>query len=322
MASRITATLGRRQQPARRRHADDEALGLLGQQLAAGRGRRRPGSRCGTPSSTSPASRPAFVLSMTEVISYRSDWRTSPLAVLPSISAKLTSQKTVALRPRQTADGRRHRSSWSRGSKEATGSSRAVKVGSQRSVKNARQRGVALAGGAAAEFAEARGRRPATTPTSRFRGLGDDTDAGWRDLAALVGSSGMAVLFRAELPQLPAAWTRLDGGRGHQMVLRDPPSSTPPRRGAAPRSLGRTTWVRCSRWWSHPPGPVHGAARVELGGYLGVFDGDRLMAMAGQRLAPPGFAEISAVCTHPDFRGPGARRRAHHRRGPRHPGAR
>jgi len=25
--------------------------------------------------------------------------------------------------------------------------------------------------------------------------------------------------------------------------------------------------------------------------------------MAGRRLAPTGFAEISAVCTHPDFRG-------------------
>jgi predicted GNAT family acetyltransferase len=27
--------------------------------------------------------------------------------------------------------------------------------------------------------------------------------------------------------------------------------------------------------------------------------------MAGQRLAPTGFAEVSAVCTHPDFRGRG-----------------
>src|SRR4029079_15836106 len=37
-----------------------------------------------------------FVPSMTDVISYRSDWRTKPFAVLPSISAKLPSQKTVA----------------------------------------------------------------------------------------------------------------------------------------------------------------------------------------------------------------------------------
>jgi predicted GNAT family acetyltransferase len=36
-----------------------------------------------------------------------------------------------------------------------------------------------------------------------------------------------------------------------------------------------------------------------------VFDGPTLITMAGQRLAPPGFREISAVCTHPDFRGRG-----------------
>jgi predicted GNAT family acetyltransferase len=44
---------------------------------------------------------------------------------------------------------------------------------------------------------------------------------------------------------------------------------------------------------------------VELGGYVGCFDGEELVAMAGQRLAPPGFREISAVCTHPDVRGRG-----------------
>jgi predicted GNAT family acetyltransferase len=30
-----------------------------------------------------------------------------------------------------------------------------------------------------------------------------------------------------------------------------------------------------------------------------------LVAMAGQRLQTPAFAEISAVCTHPEFRGRG-----------------
>ncbi|MGH9518070.1 MAG: GNAT family N-acetyltransferase, partial [Terriglobales bacterium] len=31
----------------------------------------------------------------------------------------------------------------------------------------------------------------------------------------------------------------------------------------------------------------------------------RLAAMAGERLHPPGFTEVSAVCTHPDFAGQG-----------------
>ena len=52
------------------------------------------------------------------------------------------------------------------------------------------------------------------------------------------------------------------------------------------------------------PGPFV-VRTVELGGYVGVFDHGALVAMAGERLAPPGFREISAVCTHPDHRGRG-----------------
>ena len=50
------------------------------------------------------------------------------------------------------------------------------------------------------------------------------------------------------------------------------------------------------------PGPF-ARRTIELGGYLGIRQNRRLAAMAGQRLAPHGFTEISAVCTHPDFRG-------------------
>jgi predicted GNAT family acetyltransferase len=42
-----------------------------------------------------------------------------------------------------------------------------------------------------------------------------------------------------------------------------------------------------------------------LGDYLGVFDGGRLVAMAGERFRLPGHTEVSAVCTHPDGRGRG-----------------
>jgi predicted GNAT family acetyltransferase len=44
---------------------------------------------------------------------------------------------------------------------------------------------------------------------------------------------------------------------------------------------------------------------ANLGGFVGIRVDGRLAAMAGQRLAPTGFAEVSAVCTHPDFRGRG-----------------
>jgi GNAT superfamily N-acetyltransferase len=56
------------------------------------------------------------------------------------------------------------------------------------------------------------------------------------------------------------------------------------------------------------PGPF-GLRTIELGEYWGVFDGDRLVAMAGERMAAGTLREISGVCTHPDFQGRGLARR-------------
>jgi len=52
------------------------------------------------------------------------------------------------------------------------------------------------------------------------------------------------------------------------------------------------------------PGPFR-ERTGEFGRYLGIFDGGRLVAMGGERMAFDGFVEISAVCTHPDYRGRG-----------------
>jgi GNAT superfamily N-acetyltransferase len=56
------------------------------------------------------------------------------------------------------------------------------------------------------------------------------------------------------------------------------------------------------------PGPF--AQRTpELGEYYGVFEGDRLIAMAGERMQAGALREISGVCTHPEFQGRGLARR-------------
>lgn len=53
------------------------------------------------------------------------------------------------------------------------------------------------------------------------------------------------------------------------------------------------------------PGPFE-RRTVELGLYLGLRDDSgRLIALAGERLRPPGWTEISAVCTDPEHRGRG-----------------
>jgi len=52
------------------------------------------------------------------------------------------------------------------------------------------------------------------------------------------------------------------------------------------------------------PGPFL-TRTILFGNYCGIFREGRLAAMAGQRMHPVPYLEISAVCTHPDFRGKG-----------------
>ncbi len=56
------------------------------------------------------------------------------------------------------------------------------------------------------------------------------------------------------------------------------------------------------------PGPF-GPRTIELGEYFGCFEGQRLVAMAGERMFAGSLRELSGVCTHPDFQGRGLARR-------------
>ncbi|MBI1360505.1 MAG: GNAT family N-acetyltransferase [Alphaproteobacteria bacterium] len=52
------------------------------------------------------------------------------------------------------------------------------------------------------------------------------------------------------------------------------------------------------------PGPFLARTHT-MGRFLGVRVNGRLAAMAGERMQPEGFTEVSAVCTHPDHVGQG-----------------
>ena len=56
------------------------------------------------------------------------------------------------------------------------------------------------------------------------------------------------------------------------------------------------------------PGPF-GIRTPELGEYFGFFDGDKLVAMAGERMCAGDLHEVSGICTHPDFQGRGLARK-------------
>jgi predicted GNAT family acetyltransferase len=56
------------------------------------------------------------------------------------------------------------------------------------------------------------------------------------------------------------------------------------------------------------PGPF-GPRTPELGEYFGLFAGESLIAMAGERLEAGPLREVSGICTHPASQGAGLARR-------------
>ncbi|MEV0055994.1 GNAT family N-acetyltransferase [Saccharopolyspora shandongensis] len=127
--------------------------------------------------------------------------------------------------------------------------------------------------------------------------FGDD---GWRDVAALAGP-GAVVAFSGPPRTPPPGWEVVERLPGVQLVddgVVGAEDDEAVRLTAAdvPEMLDLVKRTQ--------PGPFLPRV-VELGTYLGVRRGGELIAMAGERLHPPGWTEISAACTDPAFRGQG-----------------
>jgi len=136
---------------------------------------------------------------------------------------------------------------------------------------------------------------------SPFGAISDTQDPqAWRDLAKLVGSNGRVVLTGKHI-HIPDGWRRLEGGTGVQLVgedvegrednevLRLSDSDVP----EMLELVARTQ-----------PGPFL-PRTIELGVYLGFRIDGVLVSMAGCRLHPTGWREISAVCTDSLHQGKG-----------------
>ncbi|MEU0969094.1 GNAT family N-acetyltransferase [Streptomyces sp. NPDC005917] len=151
-------------------------------------------------------------------------------------------------------------------------------------------------------FAERRGRvLRYPVDVSPWLGLPEDPGAeDWADLAAMAGPGGEVGLagFQGELPD---GWELTMNIPGVQLVdegMDAVPEPQAVRLGPAdvPEMLGLVERTR--------PGPFL-PRTIELGTYLGIRRDGRLIAMAGERLHPPGWTEISAVCTDAAYRGEG-----------------
>ncbi|MCL6739020.1 GNAT family N-acetyltransferase [Streptomyces neyagawaensis] len=129
----------------------------------------------------------------------------------------------------------------------------------------------------------------------------------WADLAALAGP-GTEVAVPAYSGNFPADWEVTFDLEGVQFV--DDGIAAAPDAEAVP--LGPADVPEMLDLVERTqPGPFL-PRTIELGTYLGIRRGGALIAMAGERLHPPGWTEISAVCTDPAFRGEGLATRLIH----------
>jgi ribosomal protein S18 acetylase RimI-like enzyme len=132
------------------------------------------------------------------------------------------------------------------------------------------------------------------------------TPESWVALADLVGAGGVALLIRAGVDP-PAGWERLFGGTAVQMVGPEAhPGDGSAEPDVTPLTPGDVT-AMLDLVAATKPGPF-AKKTIELGTYLGTRRGGQLVAMAGERMRPPGFTEISAVCTDTAHRGQGLAR--------------
>jgi ribosomal protein S18 acetylase RimI-like enzyme len=151
-------------------------------------------------------------------------------------------------------------------------------------------------------FAEVRGRAARYLPdVSPFAAVADAADpAAWADLAELAGPGGEVWMPAAADGTMPG-WERTGGGVGVQLTGEDLTAAPDPE---AVRLTAADVPEMLDLVARTKPGPF-GPRTHELGTYLGFRREGALVAMAGERMRPPGWAEISAVCTDPAFRGQG-----------------
>ena len=134
-----------------------------------------------------------------------------------------------------------------------------------------------------------------------FAGIAEPTERAAHQLTSLV-ADGESVYIVGVAPAPPPGWTLEPKKPVLQMICdaRAPEVPGPPvmPMGAAqvPDMVALTDLVF--------PGFFR-PRTLEMGSYYGIYHGERLAAMAGERMRLDGYQELSAVCTHPDYTGRG-----------------
>jgi predicted GNAT family acetyltransferase len=140
---------------------------------------------------------------------------------------------------------------------------------------------------------------PDVTP---FADMADMSPENFAALGQLMSGSEIAVLFTPDIVTPPAEFNVLLAKPGEQMIGMPGEAAAP---GVELVSLGAADVAEMMALTElTKPGPF-GPRTHELGTFLGIRIGGQLVAMAGERMKPGDYTEMTAICVHPDHRGRG-----------------
>ena len=155
---------------------------------------------------------------------------------------------------------------------------------------------------AQAGFGETRGLVARYTPAISPIGAVAETSAeAFEELTRMCGADPLAIISEHATLPLPSRMRTIRHVGLHQMVCEA--AAAPVAIDAVGLGAADVEEVLALVALTEP-GPF-ARRTLELGTYLGIRDAGRLHAMTGERLKPPGWTEVSGVCTHPDGRGRG-----------------
>jgi len=140
------------------------------------------------------------------------------------------------------------------------------------------------------------------TAVGPFADMVDMSPESFAALGALMSGSEIAVLFTPDAVTAPAEFKILLAETGEQMIGTPAESSI---RGVDIVTLGvDDVPAMMALTELTKPGPFT-LRTHELGTFLGIRIDGQLVAMAGERMKPANYTEMTAICVHPDHRGRG-----------------
>jgi predicted GNAT family acetyltransferase len=135
-----------------------------------------------------------------------------------------------------------------------------------------------------------------------FADMADMSAASFAALGDLLSGSQVAALFTPDPVDVPTGFKVVLAETGEQMI--GSPADSPRRDAEIVRLGAADVPAMMALTELTKPGPFALRTR-ELGTFLGIRAGGELVAMAGERMKPGNFVEMTAVCVHPDHRGRG-----------------